>query len=82
MVKNTIAFLFFIAVFEAFSQKIILKPTIGIADNVANDSIITAAGYSCIIENLGKWVSPKTVTDEQFVKNIEIFKSMKTLFTW
>ena len=78
MIKNTIAFLFFITAFAAFTQKPILKPTIGIADNIANDSTITAAGYSCIVENLSKWISPKTVTDEQFIKNIEIFKSMKT----
>jgi sugar phosphate isomerase/epimerase len=78
MIKNTIAFLFFIAVFQAFSQKTALKPSIGIAENIANDSIITAAGYSCIVENLSKWVSPRSVSDEQFAKNIEIFKSMKT----
>lgn len=78
MIKNTIAFLFFLTAFEAFSQKAILKPTIGIAENIVNDSTITVAGYSCIVENLSKWVSPRTVTDEQFAKNMEIFKSMKT----
>ena len=78
MYKNIITVLFLIFTYKAISQKEILKPTIGIAENIANDSTITAAGFSCIVENLSKWISPRTVSDEQFAKNMETFKSMKT----
>ncbi len=54
------------------------KPEIGIADFVANDSIITAAGFSCNIESIARLVSPKMVSDEQFEKNIALFKTLKT----
>lgn len=64
--------------FSIFSQKVIQKPEIGIADYIANDSIITAAGFSCNIESIARLVSPKTVSDEQFEKNMVLFQKLKT----
>lgn len=78
MLKYLLVLIFIYCSFQSISQKKKLKPTIGIAENIANDSTITAAGYNCIVENLGKWISPKTVSDEQFTKNIELFKKLKT----
>lgn len=54
------------------------KPEIGIAEHLKNDSIITAAGFCCNTESIGRWVSPIAVSDEQFEKNIQIFKTLKT----
>ncbi len=54
----------------AFSQ----KPEIGIAEHLKNDSVITAAGFSCNTESIGRWVSPIAVSDEQFEKNKRMAK--------
>ncbi|MES2795854.1 MAG: sugar phosphate isomerase/epimerase family protein [Bacteroidota bacterium] len=61
-----------------FAQKIKLKPEIGIAESIDNDQINHEAGFSCIVENLGKLISPRSVTDEQFGKNLVLFKNLKT----
>lgn len=73
--------IFFCAIFLtklSFSQKIILKPEIGIAESIQNDEIIKQAGYCCLVESIGKLVSPKTVSEVNFQKNLAIFKSLKT----
>lgn len=57
-----------------FSQ----QPEIGIADHVKNDSIIAAAGFSCMLESVARLVSPLTVSDEQFEKNRLLFQHMQT----
>ena len=60
------------------AQQTILKPHIGVATGLENDSIATAAGYACIIESVGKRVSPKNVSDEGFQRNVLVFKQLKT----
>jgi sugar phosphate isomerase/epimerase len=77
--KKIILFLLFSNIFSiSFSQKIILKPEIGIAESISNDQLIFEAGFNCNVENLSKLVSPKTVDNEQFLKNLVIFKNLKT----
>lgn len=60
------------------AQKPPLKPGIGISESLENDSLVTAAGYTCIIESISRRVSPRTVSDSAFRKNIAIFKNLKT----
>lgn len=78
MKKIIFSLLFSNIFYFSFSQKIILKPEIGIAESIVNDQIIFDAGFNCNVENLSKLVSPKTVSDEQFSKNLVIFKNLKT----
>ena len=63
---------------QIFSQKIIKKPTIGIADQIANDNVLFEAGFTGNVESIARLISPKTVTDEQFMINKAIFKTLKT----
>lgn len=63
---------------HAIAQKKSLKPSIGIAASLENDSLVTAAGYSCIVESISKRISPKTVTAEAFNANVKRFKNLKT----
>lgn len=54
------------------------KPSIGVADFISNDSIITASGFVGNLESIGRLVSPLTVSDLQFEKNKSLFKALKT----
>lgn len=54
------------------------KPAIGICAGLENDDLLATAGYSCIIESIGRRVSPRAVPDEVFQKNAAIFKTLKT----
>lgn len=62
---------------HAYSQQTPPKPTIGMATSLENDSLVTAAGYNCIIESIGRRISPRTVSDEAFQKSIPLFKNLK-----
>jgi len=68
----------FIGASQVTAQKAVLKPHIGVATGLENDSIIAAAGYAGIIESVSKRVSPKNVSAEDFQKNVLIFKELKT----
>lgn len=59
-----------------FAQKTVLKPSIGIAENMDNDSLLAAAGYCCITESIGRRISPRTVSDAAFEKNIARFAQL------
>lgn len=63
---------------QSNAQKTTLKPSIGVATSLENDSIVTASGYACIIESVGKRIAPKNVSDEDFQKKVLIFKQLKT----
>ena len=57
--------------------RVVPKPAIGISENLEHDSLL-AAGYTCIIESIGRRISPRTVSDEAFQKNVATFKNLKT----
>ncbi len=76
--KKPLVFGLILIVNFCFSQKFIKKPTIGIADQIANDSILFEAGFSGNVESISRLISPITVTDLQFESNKEIFKKLKT----
>ncbi len=82
-VKRILQALFFGCLFAALpcqaqAPKKHLQPGIGIAVSLQNDSLVSAVGYTCIIESLGRWVSPRAVSEEVFQTNIAIFKGLKT----
>ncbi|MBP6828369.1 MAG: sugar phosphate isomerase/epimerase [Saprospiraceae bacterium] len=58
--------------------RIVPKPAIGISENLEHDSLLAAAGYTCIIESIGRRISPRAVSDEVFQKNVATFKNLKT----
>lgn len=60
------------------AQKTSLKPTIGISESLENDSILTAAGYSGIIESIDRRISPGKVSDSLFQRNLVLFKNLHT----
>lgn len=50
----------------AFSQREVLKPTLGIAAGIEQDSALAAAGCGCIIESIGRRLSPRNVSEAEF----------------
>ena len=52
-------------------------PTIGIVQNIENDSLLQRYGYRYLVESVGKLISPRTVTDEQFQANILKIKNLR-----
>ena len=60
------------------AQKMYLKPSIGIVENPENDSILAAAGYSCMVVSISRYISPRTVSEEAFRKNVALFQQLKT----
>lgn len=58
--------------------RVVPKPAIGISESLENDSLLAAAGYTCIIESIGRRISPRSVSEEVFQKNVATFKNLKT----
>ncbi len=52
-------------------------PTIGIVQNIENDSLLQRYGYRYLVESVGKLISPRTVTDEQFQANVLKIKNLR-----
>jgi sugar phosphate isomerase/epimerase len=64
------------AVFALHAQQSRI-PEIGIVQNIENDSLLHAAGYSYLVENTSKFLSPRTVTDETFQEKLAIIKQSR-----
>jgi sugar phosphate isomerase/epimerase len=77
MKKHLFFVLTICAITTAFTQNKKL-PEIGIAENLKNDSLLSAAGYRYLVESISKLISPKSVTEEQFNQNVQHIKSLKT----
>ncbi len=69
--------LFTCVVWNAGAQKSSLKPSVGIVENVESDSVLAAAGYSCLVVSISKYISPRSVSEEAFQKNVAFFRQMK-----
>jgi sugar phosphate isomerase/epimerase len=54
-----------------------LSPAIGIVQNIENDSLLQRYGYSYLVESVGKLISPRTVTDDQFQSNVLKIKNLR-----
>lgn len=78
MKTNLLLALFACLAWSTYAQKTTLKPSIGIVENPENDSILAAAGYSCMVVSIGKFISPRNVSEEAFRKNVAVFKQLKT----
>ena len=53
------------------------SPTIGIVQNIENDSLLQRYGYRYLVESVGKLISPRTVTDDQFQSNLLKIKNLR-----
>lgn len=52
-------------------------PQIGVITSVTKDSVVTAAGIRVLEESVGNTFSPRKVSDEQFLQNLERIKKAK-----
>jgi len=60
------------------AQKVQIKPSIGIVESPENDSILAAAGYSFMVVSISRYISPRTVSEAAFQKNVALFQQLKT----
>lgn len=65
-------------VYEITNHEIYTDITTGIATSYGYDSLVTAAGYTGIIESIGECISPRTVSDAAFQQNVALFKNLTT----
>lgn len=67
-----------IAATTAEAQKKIKTPEIGVVQNIENDSLLRQYGYRYVVESVGKLISPKTVSEQQFELNLHKIKKLQT----
>jgi sugar phosphate isomerase/epimerase len=77
MTKIYLLCLFVLAACQGLSQKKIITPEIGTVQNIENDSLLQLAGFSCLVESSSKLLSPRNVTDEQFLANVQRIKKLR-----
>ena len=77
--KNLFLMILFACIsWQTEAQQTLLKPTIGIVENPENDSILAAAGYSCMVVSIGRFISPRSVSEDAFRHNVLAFQHLKT----
>jgi sugar phosphate isomerase/epimerase len=62
---------------SASAQKKNELPIIGVVQNIENDSLLHSFGYQYLVESVGKLISPRTVTDQQFQVNADKIKRLR-----
>jgi sugar phosphate isomerase/epimerase len=77
MVKIVLAFVIGIVAFSASAQKKIALPEIGVVQNIENDSLLQAFGYTCLVESTNKILSPRNVSDQQFEAQLPAIKKLR-----
>jgi sugar phosphate isomerase/epimerase len=50
---------------------------IGVVGEIEKDSLFHSAGFTCLIDNAGRLLSPKNVSDEQFESKLAMIKTSK-----
>lgn len=76
MKRSSLIFVLLFAVTFVWAQNKL--PSIGMVGNVENDSLLHANGYGFLVESIAKCISPRLVSEEQFERNLEVFKKLKT----
>ncbi len=61
-----------IACLSAKAQSVI--PEIGVVQSVENDSLLKSFGYRYLVENTSKFLSPRTVSDSEFMDKLKVIK--------
>jgi sugar phosphate isomerase/epimerase len=52
-------------------------PEIGVVQDIENDSLLQIFGYRYLVENTSKFLSPRTVSDEQFQEKLNILRKSR-----
>jgi sugar phosphate isomerase/epimerase len=52
-------------------------PEIGVVQDIENDSLLQIFGYRYLVENTSKFLSPRTVSDEQFQEKLNVLRKSR-----
>ena len=67
----------FLISLSATAQKKPTAPEIGVVQNMENDSLLRAIGFTCLVESTREILSPRTVTDQQFQNLLPAIKQLE-----
>ena len=70
-------FCFCLSAFAIRAQNKTDLPQIGIVQNIENDSLLHAFGFTCLVEATPKLLSPEKVSDHQFQEYVQRIKNLK-----
>lgn len=77
MNKIRLLCLFSFVVISLQAQKKTTAPEIGVVQNIENDSLLNAFGYTCLIENTAKLFSPRNVSEKLFTEHLQTIKKLQ-----
>ncbi|HOX83301.1 MAG TPA: sugar phosphate isomerase/epimerase family protein [Chryseolinea sp.] len=72
-----ISFFLCISLCSLKAQHKIIVPQIGIVENMENDSLLHAFGYTYLVESTQKILSPRNVSDQQFQIHLQKIKQLQ-----
>jgi sugar phosphate isomerase/epimerase len=72
--RGSIVLIFLFLTIDLFSQ----KPEIGIAQGLEHDSVLYTSGYRYVVESINKLISPRNVSQEQFIQNLAILRKLRS----
>ena len=75
--RTLLTCLLFLAASYVVAQKKTQTPEIGVVQSIENDSLLSEVGYRWMVESVGKMISPRSVTDEQFKINLTKIQSTR-----
>jgi sugar phosphate isomerase/epimerase len=76
--KNILLILWFsYAAISVEAQKGSKVPEIGVVQSIENDSLLHQIGYRSIVESVGKIISPRTISDDQFEANLLKIRNLR-----
>lgn len=52
------------------------SPAVGVVTNFENAALLKGSGYDFIVESVARTISPRSVTEEQFEKNLTAFQKL------
>lgn len=77
MMKNFFLYIAIGFVTPAIAQRSSQKPEIGIVQDFEKDSLLHAIGYGYLVESVAKCFSPRKISEQQFLDNLQKFKKLK-----
>ena len=78
LMKKLLLFFFFsLAALQLTAQRKLVAPEIGIVQNIENDSLLHSFGFRYLVESAQKLLSPRNVSDEQFLLRLSTRKKSK-----
>jgi sugar phosphate isomerase/epimerase len=71
-------FIFIFIIISNCVTSVAQRPGVGIVQDMENDSLLHAAGYTCLLESVAKCISPRKVSEQQFQERLMAIRKLIT----